>query len=297
MVGMENTLKPEIAFFCIGVGNAGSTWLTECLSEHPEITISLVKEPNFFVRRLSVFGGEENPGFMKSWKWYTRQYRQGRKGQILGDCSINLIHNVPEAPELIKKYYPEAKFIAILRDPVKRTYSHYWYEKRFSRIPNVPETFGEAVKNEELLRRSRYFEHLRAWLSIFPEEQFHFVLDIDLQTDTPAVLQSLYSFLGVDPTFQAPSTHRKMNIAASAHPLFVKLSKLLKWGRLQTIDFPIYIMRGLGLTKLVRRMLVTAKPYPAMSAEIKQRLREYFLPDIVQLEELIHRNLDSWKEG
>ena len=286
----------NIDFFCIGTAKSGSTWLTDCLTEHPEITVSKIKEPNFFVRNKNVFDTRENPWFMKSWSWYASQYSHKVNGNILGDCSIHLIHNTATAPALLNEYYPEAKLIAILRDPVRRTYSQYWYEKRVMRVPNVPETFEAAIQSEELLRRSRYYDLLKVWMDVFPKEQFHVLLDFEVSSNPSAEIYRLYSFLGVEPEFNPPSLNDRKNVASERRSLGVLIYRLVNWFRFNGFQYVIDVLKYMRINRLVRYFVVKSVPYPSMEPETEELLRGYYLPDIENLEELIGKDLSPWKK-
>jgi len=295
MFAMNGTAVPKIDFFCIGAARSGSTWLYSCVNEHPGITISKSKEPNFFVKKVNVFDGEENPRFLRDWEWYASLFSHRQNGHILGDFSIHLIHNTADAPYLIQKHFPEAKFIVMLRDPVARTYSQYWFEKRHKRIVGVPATFEEALKNHELLFRSHYYDQLKIWLDVFPRERFHFILDIDLKQDPAHVLESVYTFLGVEPDYQPPSLFRQINVASDRQRLYDALGKIMRWARDHRLGYVVDTLERVGMKRLARYFLVKTVGYPPLNPGTRQRLREYYLPDIEKLEELIGRSLDQWK--
>lgn len=293
---MKNPHAPQVDFFCIGVGNSGTSWLAACLDEHPEITISKVKEPNFFVRKMSAFGGEENPWFMKNWNWYASQFSHAGDDDLIGDMSINLIHNIPEAPELIKQYYPEVKLIVLLRDPSRRIYAQYWHEKRYRRVSGIPETFAEAITDHRFLRRSNYYEFLHQWMQYFSKERFFILLDFELRADPSNMLRELYDFLGVNPDFLPPSLNERKNVASWGHPIYSKLYRVAKWMRFSGFEKAFKILKRLSINRLIRWLLVKPVPYPEMSPEIRSELNRYYLQDILNLESLIGRNLSPWKE-
>ena len=286
----------RIDFFGIGAAKCGSTWLATCLNEHPQITIAKSKEPNFFVKKLSVFGGELNENYMKDWNLYKAQFSHAKENSKLGDMSVNLMHNIPEAPENIKNFFPEAKFIVMLRDPVKRTYSHYWHEKFRDRVPGVPDTFEEALTNKELLFRSSYYEQLSEWFKFFPKNRFFIILDIDLKKNVLSVWKSLCLFLDIDPNFIPLSLHKKINEANKMTWYFYyskKLFTFLKNKRLQSL---IDASRKIKINEILKKHAHTKFTYPPMKPQTEKKLREYFFPDICKLEKLINRDLSEWKQ-
>lgn len=285
----------RVDFFCIGAGKSGSTWLARCLDEHPQITIARSKEPNFFVRKLSAFGGESNSEFMNDWAWYADQYAHARQGDRLGDFSVNLMHNVDDAPGLIHDLYPDAKIVVVLRDPVQRTYSHFWHEKDHDRVPGVPERFEDALANEQLLFRSRYGAQLEAWRAVFPPDSFFLVFDFDLKADAGRVTRRLFRFLGVDDGFQPPSLNLRINEASKVSwalaPLRNAAGKARRLGIGPLLDF----MGTLGLQERIRSMLVRRRDHPPIKPETDALLRREFTGDIVLLEQLFGVDLSAWK--
>jgi hypothetical protein len=83
------------------------------------------------------------------------------------------------------------KFIASLRDPVKRAFSHWtWYQKHSkfkTRSFEDKRTFPEAVEQElsdpdsvrgvhRYLKRGLYANQLKEWYQYFDPEQFSFLI-------------------------------------------------------------------------------------------------------------------------
>ena len=292
---MNRKVPLKVDFFCIGAPRSGTTWLYHCLNEHPRITLSKYKEPNFFARKLGPFDSQEFQRFMKDWNWYASLFDHKRNGDIIGEFSINLLHNIPEAPILISKHFPEAKFIVILREPVARTYSHYWHDKRYQRNPRVPGTFEEALENPDLLFQSTYYDQLKVWLGFFPKVRFYFILDFELKSDPLSILRSLSIFLGVEPDFRPSSLDRKVNPATKRHHLYFISLDVSKWARNNGLGLVVDALKWTGVHRLMERVLVHSAAYPPMNQETEHRLRDYFLPDIEKLEGLIGRKLDAWK--
>ncbi|MDH5723356.1 MAG: sulfotransferase [Alphaproteobacteria bacterium] len=106
------------------------------------------------------------------------------------------------------RYYPKAKIIFNLRDPVTRAYSQYCKSRRDGK--EVAVTFEEAIEEEmEGIRRpettgrcwiykSQYQIHLDEWFSYFPREQI-LILIMEEWVDNPAVgLAPLEAFLDLE---------------------------------------------------------------------------------------------------
>lgn len=288
-------LFPKVDFFCIGAAKCGSTWLAKCVDEHPAITVAKGKETNFFVKNLSVFSQDKNPKFLADWGHYHSLYQHGNPDDLLGDFSINMLHNIDTAPAAVAKYYPDARFILTLRDPVDRTYSHYWHERQYDRRSATPPTFEEALRYENLLFRSLYFEQLSAWLRYFDLTQFFFVLDFELKVNRKEVLQRLFQFLGVASDFVPPSCDKRINIATARSPLLIAAERISETLRQGTGHWLTHVRGFSTIERLIRTLGKRPLPYPEMAIETRKKLKAHFLSDIKQLEGTLGQKLDPWK--
>jgi hypothetical protein len=124
------------------------------------------------------------------------------------------------APRRARKLLPNAKLIAVLRNPVDRAYSHFQLTRREGWEEH--ESFEDALRAEEerlrpeldrirrdprynsyrfgawsYLARSRYAEQVERWLEHFPREQFLFLKAEELFSEPARSLQSVYRFLGL----------------------------------------------------------------------------------------------------
>ena len=94
-------------FFILGAAKAGTTSLFELLKLHPDVFMSSPKEPFFFEYEY-----EKGLGF------YSRTYFRGWNGQKrIGEARVSHLL-LPFVPGRIRASRPEARLIAILRDPV-----------------------------------------------------------------------------------------------------------------------------------------------------------------------------------
>ena len=116
---------------------------------------------------------------------------------------------------------PEAKLVALVRNPVDRAFSHYQHEVALGREPLSfedalaaeddrlrgeeermladPAYFSHAWWNYTYGARGRYAEQLERWLAVFPGEQL-LVLTSDELGGRPAQAYSrVLGFLGASP--------------------------------------------------------------------------------------------------
>src|SRR4028119_313721 len=105
-------------FLYIGPDKAGSSWLHERLSLHPDIFLSPAKDLYYFDRYF-----ERGP------EWYAQFFRHATDEAIVGEvCQDYLFH--PAAPERIASQLVEPRLMVTLRDPVERAFSSYLYARK-----------------------------------------------------------------------------------------------------------------------------------------------------------------------
>ena len=116
---------------------------------------------------------------------------------------------------------PNARLIALLRNPIDRAFSHYQHEvalgreqlsfedalaqedermrDELDRMLGDPAYFSHAWWNYTYAARGRYAEQLERWFAAFPREQLLVLLTNELAGDTAATYRRVLEFLGVDP--------------------------------------------------------------------------------------------------
>ncbi|MFO7568735.1 MAG: sulfotransferase, partial [Smithellaceae bacterium] len=123
---------PSPNLFIIGMPKCGTTALAAYLQKHPDVLMSVPKEPHYFDAYYEDMSFEE----------YTRKnYSNFRGEKIIGEATpVYLL--VPWALDRLAKHCPDAKYIALLRNPVDRAYSHWWmfYSRAMDAL-----SFEEAV--------------------------------------------------------------------------------------------------------------------------------------------------------
>jgi len=191
-------------FIIIGAMKAGTTTLYRAMLEHPQIVPAVTKELHFLTKN----------GVTK--EKYIILFNKCEKGQITGEATPNYLWK-PLAPKNAKKLIPETKFIALLRNPVYRTYSQYWgYLRKCKKRRKEPKfkTFNKYVKylihhpNNQCrlgyvgrygIQRSIYINQLEEWYKYFPKKQIMIIKSEDLFKDVNKITNEVFSFLGLSP--------------------------------------------------------------------------------------------------
>lgn len=293
-------MEKLIDFLIIGAQKAGTTTLHDLLAEHSDIFMP-AKDIQFFV------DAGDYSVYPKDFPLY---YRDVRPGQTVGGSQVQLLFS-PESVDQVFNFSPRVKLVAVLRNPIDRAYSAYWFQHRKawedsgtfeSALAREPERAkGKYRERAELtyLAHGHYAEQIQRWRSRFPREQMWIGLFEDLKDDPQAFLAGLLSWLGVSPKV-ANSARKRSNTAA--RPRFAKLQRLLTRPPtairgLYKKAFPLTLQ--LKLQEVLVKPLVSwneiPTPNPPMSPQTREALHTYFTPHNERLSEIIGRDLTHWR--
>lgn len=175
-------------FIVIGSMRAGTTALYDLCDQHPEIGVSKVKEPDFFVRQKN---------YARGLSWYQSLFP--KKCKIRGEFSPNYTKSgvFEGVPERMKELIPNVKLIYIARNPVDRAASQY--KHGFASGQTVPplEHLMGSHEWEHIVDTSRYYRQITDYMNHFPRSQI-LILDFQELCEQPdLVLRDIAEFLGV----------------------------------------------------------------------------------------------------
>lgn len=295
-------------FLIIGTAKAGTTSLHHYLDQHPDIFMCRKKDTFFF----NFDGRDPDYGGPSDNDWYRGRavvHRDDYEAlfdgvtteMAIGEACPQYLYD-PDAASRIHRYTPDAKLIAVLRDPVERAYSSYLQQVRDGLETETD--FAAALSREDdriranwrpmwhYRARGFYFEQLERYLSLFGAKQVRLYLYEDLQREPAGLLREIYGFLGVDDRFEADISvrHNRAGIPRS-RGLY---NLIMTPNKLKTVVRPL-------LPVSVRRMLKGAVidsgvnlQRPDIPAELRRSLMSEFRDDILALQGLIDRDLSHW---
>lgn len=285
------TRKPD--FFIVGAGKSGTTSLYHYLQQHPHIWMPKFKEPHYF-------GEYRPPGYSEiTLQEYLSLFAQAPRDLRVGEASTFYLYS-PSAAQQIKDFCPLAKIIIILRNPISRAYSHYWFQVRNGRESS---SFEEVVKAEientigdnndifPYLSLGCYYNQIKRYYNNFKKEQIKILLFDDLKDHTSKTCSDIFSFLEIDPNIQVKTSkifnrsgvHKSKLIAYLINPK-IAIKKPLRL--IIPLDWRIKILEFI-IDKNI-------KPAPPMDEQTKNFLKEYYKDEILNLELLLERDLRSW---
>src|SRR3954451_24911674 len=201
-------------FIILGAAKAGTTALYHYLKQHPQVGMSRIKETNYFALAGDPldFRGPGDRDYIGRFSvttadGYRRQFLGCEGAVAIGEASPLYLYS-PKVPPRLKEAVPDAKLIAILRNPVDRAYSAFLHLVRDGRETVLD--FGEALRLEESRIRDHwehiwhykniglYYQQLQRYFDLFDRGQIRVYLYYDFRTDPVGMLRDLFRFVGVD---------------------------------------------------------------------------------------------------
>jgi hypothetical protein len=281
-MGKNHNKLPD--FLIIGAMRSGTSWLAKLLASHPRIFLPDV-EVHFFDKH-----------YAKGLDWYGKHFRKAiRKDQkcLTGEKTPEYLSR-PDVPERVRKDLPEAKFIAILRDPVERAISQYKNHCQYTGYEGTFEDYLE--KNPDVFERGCYARQIRRWFECFPRERFLFLVFESVTENPEEMLQTLGDFLQVDPEgFDTAQAGKTVN--ASYMPSFHKIYTLGS-------SVNRFFFRH-GYHRISRCIVQCGQVFKMLKKEespsifvpdaVRKDLKRRYEPEVDDLRKLLGEDLAEWK--
>jgi hypothetical protein len=290
---MNEFNKPD--FLIIGAQKSGTSWLWDILKQHPGTDLNIKKEIFFF---------SSSKNYRKGLPWYYSHFQHLDSSKLIGEAStdyfydnvlidnLRVDHTLPQIPELIMTELPKIKILIILRDPVRRAISAYYHHMRnrvYSPDTGLREA-AESVPRLRIIERGHYTRYLSVWKSFISQEQLRcYILENDVIRNKGSTIKDAYQYLDLDPDFKPVSALSSQN-------------KMWGWTHI-VLNYKIGSVYG-KLYKLIRRTPLGSivdsidflEPKELHQEDINY-LRDIYLPQKGELEELIEKKLNYWDYG
>ena len=253
--------KPiKVSFMVVGAQKGGTSALYSFLKKHPQVSMSNIKETNFFFTETYWSKGI-------NYKTYHRFYNPSMKRKIYGEASPGYMLNYKEVAPRIKRYNPNTKLLFILKNPIERAYSQYkMHVKRYGLDITFSEALDIAFCDEEkdliifdeesglssetiksYLLFGHYVEQIKGFKNLFEEKQMLFVLTEELYFNHQETMNVICDFLDIH---NFNSEHK----------------------------------------------IIHSNQGDEMDSASKQRLKKYFKPHLDELGLLIGKDVSHWKD-
>jgi hypothetical protein len=237
--GIENSMQEGPDFLCVGMHKGGTRWLFDQLQHHPDFWMPPLKELHYLERgekrgknalqalefalgqsqrrkkqsNTSREWDERDIAFLREMasghktplelSAYGQMFRH--KGTLLsGDITPHYCDLDEDLVRLLQKQFPELRIVLLVRDPIRRAWSHISQATRHGgfeeAVLNSPEAFGKFLREDKSLGKLSFPSRAaQRWGKYFGKGQFRYFFMEDIASRAAEVRQEILEYLGADP--------------------------------------------------------------------------------------------------
>jgi hypothetical protein len=280
-----------------GAQKAGTTSLLHYLKSHSDIAKQKVNEFAYFV-----LDDMYKEGYDTAFEKYFEPSVSEKSVVVAKNVGVMYM---PKAIERLYKHNPKTQIVLLLRNPVERAYSNYFYalrkgdetittfEKAIETEPERLKEDADAWRNCAYLERGLYVKSIEEFLKYFLKSQLHIYLFEDFKRDPSKICNEIFLLLGLETNLNIDFKKKHNEKAMAKSTLLAKttnsknlLKKLLK-------SFIGSDLRRI-IKKKFQKINETSFEQPKMKEETRKKLIEYFKPWNQKLEILTGLNISDW---
>jgi hypothetical protein len=295
-------------FFVIGAPKAGTSALHAALLEHPDLWMSHVKEPKFFLCEGPPprHGGPGDAHSYREWIWNRSDYEQlfadAPPGTLRGESTPFYLSS-PEALARIQATVPDAKLIAVLRDPVDRAYSN-WAHLWADGLETIPDFLAACAAEDQrvdagwapmwrYVGSGRYGEQLHELYRLFPRHQVHLLRYRELVDEPQRAVGAICSFLGVDPIPDVEIPIRNIGTYVEDTSANRVLRRVIRGGAGIGSHLPPQVWRKASIP-FIWALQRSPEHRPELAPDQRHQLLAKFVDDIAVLEHETGLSFQDW---
>ncbi|MBV0923118.1 sulfotransferase domain-containing protein [Halomicroarcula limicola] len=280
-------------FVIVGPQKCATTWMYEGLAEHPEVYVPDTDSVHYF-----------DMGYHRGTEWYRQHFpADPDEYAVIGEETPSYIRS-EVTPERIAELNPDAKLLFSLRNPVDRAFSHYWHEKSKGKISfEFEELFENYDLYENWIRPGMYVDHIERFEEHFDSDQLKLLYFDDLVADDESFIESVYDFVGADPTFRPSILDERVNDARRSFGInavdkaYYRAVNFVYRNFGESIKRPIRPLHEFVQSGDLSNPFQSESEYEkGMNPETRRRLEEIYLPKTKDLDERVDKTFEHWFE-
>ena len=292
----------KIDFFIIGAQKSGTTSLYDLLTRHSDVFMPKIKE-------LQCFVYDEHYQHLR--KCLNLNFPDHKENVLWGAAQVQMLFH-KKAAERLYQHNPNCKIVLMLRNPVERAYSGYWYAKQFGY--EDASSFEEAIalesnrlnsEDEHILgnlthiAHSRYDEQIARYLRYFNKEAIKVVIFEDFKKNQDRVVKEVLGFLNLKMSpgllgFLERSNAARMPKSRALHNILKSKNSFLK--RVYRVMLPEVFRQylNLKLVKKIENLNLDKFEYPKIQSSTELELQQEFSPIIQYMEHAFNIDVKKW---
>ena len=291
--------------FLIGAQKSATTSFYNWIAQHPDICgPESIKDVGFFLDdRLY------NKGLSFLSKAYKSHYNQQK---IILHSNVNYIY-FEEALKKIHSLGSDTKFVLILRNPVERAISAYYFfkqrgleEREMTQAFMEEETLKDSGSLQELCdftykEHGLYAKQINQFYKYFDKDKLLVLFFEDLKNEPFKELSKAFKFLGIDDSFK-PNLNHENKTGVPSSKVVQKLihgeNRIKKALVHNVLDMLVSLETKNKIKKSIgERFMKESNSMKKDTPEnFKKELYSYYMSEIENLEELLQRDLSEWKK-
>jgi len=295
--------------FLVGQPRTGTSALHNVLNQHPDIFMSIPKEPVYFAKDLHA----ESDAFHKRPKFfhfreesqYLNIFNTIGQQKIAGESTAVYLYSKTAARD-IHRFNPDAKIIMMFREPVSWLGSYH--AKACQILGEDQRNLSEALKLEVERKKGRFLSkdvmapsllfyteflkfrrQIERYTQLFSPANIKTIIYDDYKRDNPKIVDEVFRFLDVDTEFVPQFMELNASKSSARWPVIQRI-----------IQFPYLIKFAL---KLLPRNIFgkfslyyweyffKANEEKKIDPQLRKSLMQNFRPEVEQLSDLLRRNL------
>ena len=300
---MKNKFLPNL--FIPGAAKSGTTTLHELLNLHPDISMSSLKEPVFW----------NNKKFQKyehvDWLNYQKLFTENAK--IFGESTTSYMYYNSFIENIKQNYDKSPKFIFILRNPIDRYISHFWWMKGLglekNNIKDVINKGSQADFIEYDYYPKHYFQFglyskwIQRFIDNFGIENIKVITLEKLISNRLDTTNSCFDFLGLKKLESIPekTSNKTTRIKYSSIYHFIRKSSI---GKMSYTKIGKIFLSKKSIDRIknkLKRIIINWKTEEFEYEPLQSKYRNYlkdsgYNSDVEKLKDIFDYSFKEWKD-
>jgi hypothetical protein len=296
----------NVDFAIIGAQKSASTFVQRRVQGHPDVFLPAGELATFEDPDYASFNDES----------FAAHFAPGCGAQAVGLKRPNYLHR-PEVPARLHRHLPNAKLIAVLRDPIQRAVSAYFHQVRHGFAPAKDVNTGlRAIleghwekrypRTSEVILFGLYHAQLERYLSYYDRNQIFLATYRAVKEQPQTTMQSIYRFIGVDSTFVPSMLGKQANVGVYSIPR-LRVRRLMNpirftyhhgGQRLEPRESVGFIGRVAmrAIRKIDRTIMqrIFSNERPVLNSKVQKALAAYYHADAESLRDSFGLDIDHW---
>lgn len=272
-------------FIGIGAQRAGTSWLYNCLNEHPDIYMPK-KEIHFFDKYYD-----------HGISWYSGLFEEIEDHHVaFGEFTPDYMDDIAILNR-IREFDNDVKLIVMLRNPIERSVSAFKLYQSHGRLPGA--SFKEGVSEyEQLITKSLYAKQLDNVYSLFPVENVFVGIYDDIETEPLSLYKNVCSFLGADTNFipQSLTVRSNSSVMSDAHSL-IDITDIQNRIHRSILGPAFVKIKRTGPVKKLKEYLLQNARKKQERISLESKYIDMLNEDICELEVKLNRSFNNWKDS